>query len=318
MRSATDHADVLTRLLAAVSLALLITGCVTRPPPVPARAAVAGPVDASAKPAPPPGQPRSLPPVKIGKPYQVYGVWYYPADDRRYDERGIASWYGPGFHALATANGERYDQDDVTAAHKTLPMPSWVEVENLDNGRKLTVRINDRGPFVAGRIIDLSRKSAQLLGVDRAGIARVRVRRVFPGGEPAPSMVIAAGGPALPLLVKAAEPLADALPPLVRTVDLPRSASVQSGVRSAGAATTRPGSGTLFVQVAALSDPGRIAWLTGYLSVFGAVVTEKSPSGLTRVRLGPYADAVTGNAALAQLRVAGYTDARLISTETKP
>jgi hypothetical protein len=104
-------------------------------------------------------------PVKIGKPYQVAGITYYPADEREYREEGVASWYGPGFHAGSTANGERYDQDDLTAAHRTLPMPSWVEVENLDNGRKLTVRINDRGPFARGRIIDLSRKAAQLLGV---------------------------------------------------------------------------------------------------------------------------------------------------------
>ncbi len=251
-----------------------------------------------------------MPPVKIGKPYQVYGVWYYPADKRDYDERGIASWYGPGFHALDTANGERYDQDDVTAAHKTLPMPSWVEVENLDNGRRLTIRINDRGPFVAGRIIDLSRKSAQLLGVDRAGTAQVRVRRVFPEAQPGGRGVIAA---ALPALAPTVERPVDALPPPVRTVDLPGAATAKSG-----AAATKPANGSLFVQVAALSDPGRIAWLTGYLSAFGAVVTEKSPSGLTRVRLGPYANAVTGNAALAQMRAAGYTDARLVSNEPKP
>lgn len=239
-----------------------------------------------------------MPPVKIGKPYQVFGVTYYPADDRAYDQRGIASWYGPGFHALDTANGERYEQDDLTAAHKTLPMPSWVEVENLDNGRKLTVRINDRGPFVAGRIIDLSRKSAQLLGVDRAGTARVRVRRVYPEGRPQTPVVIAAAAPALP------EVPPDMAPPPVRTVDLPGAAASPKG--------------NLFVQVAALSESGRIAWLTGYLSAFGRVVTEKSPSGLTRVRIGPYADASSGNAALAQLRAAGYTDSRLVSTAPKP
>ena len=235
-----------------------------------------------------------MPLVKIGKPYRVYGITYSPADDRVYDQRGIASWYGPGFHALATANGERYDQDDLTAAHKTLPMPSWVEVENLDNGRKLTVRINDRGPFVAGRIIDLSRKSAQLLGVDRAGTARVRVRRVYPQGRPPAPVVIAAAPPAVPELA----------PPPVRTVELPGAALAARG--------------NLFVQVAALSEPGRIAWLTGYLSVFGSVVTEKTPAGLTRVRLGPYVDANSGNAALAQLRAAGYTDSRLVSTAPKP
>lgn len=218
--------------------------------------------------------------VKIGKPYQVAGVWYTPSDDRSYDQRGIASWYGPGFHALATANGERYNQDDVTAAHKTLPMPSWVEVENLDNGRKLVVRINDRGPFVQGRIIDLSRRSAQLLGVDKAGLAQVRVRRVFPDMSEMSPPVIAAAPPAPSPFV--------------------------------------PKGDVVFVQVAALSDAGRIVWLTGYLGNFGPVITETAPSGLTRIRLGPYPDATAANAVLAQLRAAGYSDTRLIPSSPTP
>ena len=144
--------------------------------------------------------------VKIGKPYQVFGVWYHPSDDRDYDETGVASWYGPGFHALDTANGERYDQDDLTAAHKTLPMPSYVEVTNLENGRKLVVRINDRGPFAKGRIIDLSRRSAQLLGVDKAGTAKVRVRRVFPDGK----TVVALAAPPPPPPPPPARPIGNA------------------------------------------------------------------------------------------------------------
>lgn len=212
--------------------------------------------------------------VKIGKPYEVGGIRYTPSDDRAYDERGIASWYGPGFHALSTANGERYNQGDVTAAHKTLPLPSWVEVENLDNGRKLVVRVNDRGPFVAGRIIDLSRRSAQLLGVDKAGLARVRVRRVYPD--------------------KVAIPPPAPLPIIIAAVSPPIAGS------------------TNYIQVAALSDPGRIAWLTGYLASFGPVVTEVSPSGLTRIRLGPYDDPAAANAVLAQVRTAGYSEARMI------
>jgi rare lipoprotein A len=244
-------------------------------------------------------RPANLAPVKIGKPYQVLGKYYYPSDDRSYDARGIASWYGPGFQALSTANGERYDQDDITAAHKTLPMPSYVEVENLDNGRKLTVRINDRGPFVDGRIIDLSRRSAQLLGVDRAGTARVRVRRVFPDGDaierwaaPARSTPV----PSMPIL---------STPILSKTVVASAPAAVVAG---------RP----TYVQVAALADPGRIAWLRGYLTGFGPVVSEPAPSGLTRLRLGPYADTAAANAALAQLRAAGYSEARLVQTAPNP
>ncbi len=113
---------------------------------------------------------------KVGKPYQVGGVWYYPREDFDYDETGIASWYGPDFHAKQTANGEIFDQNAVTAAHKTLPMPSVVRVTNLENGRSIVVRVNDRGPFANGRLIDLSRRGAQLLGFENAGTAKVRVQ----------------------------------------------------------------------------------------------------------------------------------------------
>lgn len=115
---------------------------------------------------------------KVGNPYEVAGKWYYPAEDYGYREEGIASWYGPGFHGKRTANGEVYDMNALTAAHKTLPMPSVVLVTNLENGRSMKLRINDRGPFVDDRIIDLSRRAAQMLDVERKGIARVRVELV--------------------------------------------------------------------------------------------------------------------------------------------
>ena len=109
---------------------------------------------------------------KVGDPYKIKGIWYYPRVDYRYDKTGIASWYGPGFHGKKTANGEVYDQNALTAAHKTLPMPSMVQVTNLENGRSLRLTINDRGPFAHGRIIDVSRRGAQLLGFFRDGTAK--------------------------------------------------------------------------------------------------------------------------------------------------
>ena len=111
---------------------------------------------------------------KVGKPYQIEGIWYYPKDEANYNETGLASWYGEPFHGRKTANGETYDMNQMTAAHKTLPMPTEVRVTNLENGRSIVVTINDRGPFVHGRILDLSRRSAQLLGVIRKGPAKVR------------------------------------------------------------------------------------------------------------------------------------------------
>ncbi len=116
------------------------------------------------------------PRYKVGDPYNVGGVWYYPARDLKYDETGIGSWYGDEFAGKLTANGEIFDPEKITAAHKTLPMPSVVRVTNLDNGRSLVVRVNDRGPFVPGRIIDLSRESALLLDFKDQGIAKVRVK----------------------------------------------------------------------------------------------------------------------------------------------
>lgn len=113
---------------------------------------------------------------KIGKPYQIKGIWYYPHIDYGYDEVGVASWYGPGFHGEQTANGETYDMNELTAAHKTLPLPSIVRVTNLENGRTVKLRVNDRGPFVGDRIIDVSRTAAQMLGFHRAGTAVVRVQ----------------------------------------------------------------------------------------------------------------------------------------------
>ncbi len=118
-----------------------------------------------------PGQP-----VYRIEPYQVKGVWYTPRADYSYDETGTASWYGPGFDQQLTADNELYDMNQLSAAHKTLPLPSVVQVTNLQNGRSLRLRVNDRGPFVDGRIIDLSRRAAQLLGFESTGTAPVRVR----------------------------------------------------------------------------------------------------------------------------------------------
>ncbi len=113
---------------------------------------------------------------KVGNPYKINWKWYYPAVDYQYDEVGIASWYGPGFHGKTTANGEVFDQNKISAAHRTLPMPSVVKVTNLENGLVLEkVRINDRGPFARNRIIDLSKKAAEELGFIKNGVAKVRV-----------------------------------------------------------------------------------------------------------------------------------------------
>ena len=135
------------------------------------------------------------------KPYQVRGVWYTPAMQPDYDEVGIGSWYGEQFHNRNTSNGEVFDMDLISAAHKTLPLPSLVEVTNLDNGRKLVLRVNDRGPFVDERIIDLSRAAAEQLGYRQKGVARVRVRYLGPAPKQGDRVLLAAAAAA-----KAVEP----------------------------------------------------------------------------------------------------------------
>lgn len=113
---------------------------------------------------------------KLGNPYQIDGIWYTPKEQPDYNEIGIASWYGPNFHGKETANGDVFDQNALTAAHKTLPMPSMVRVTNIENNRSIILMVNDRGPFSKGRIIDVSKRAAEVLGFQHKGIAKVRVQ----------------------------------------------------------------------------------------------------------------------------------------------
>jgi rare lipoprotein A len=185
---------------------LALAGCAGAPPrqsPQPT------PLPEPTLPAPPPPDISSIPEPtpriearsRRGNPpfYEVLGKRYFVlATAEGYHERGVASWYGPGFHAAQTSNGERYDMYAMTAAHKTLPLPSYVQVTNLSNGRRVVVRVNDRGPFKDGRIIDLSYSAAHKLDMLRAGTTFVEVKALTPGLDAAPT---AAG--ASPLYVQA-------------------------------------------------------------------------------------------------------------------
>ena len=117
---------------------------------------------------------------KVGAPYQIKGQWFTPKEEAGYDREGIASWYGADFHGRKTANGEVYDMNALTAAHPTLPIPSYAYVTNLNSGRTVLVRINDRGPYAHDRIIDMSRQSAKLLGYSDRGTTQVRVTYAGP------------------------------------------------------------------------------------------------------------------------------------------
>ena len=170
-RSGDASAGRLARAFAAVALAMSLAACATAPTP----SHLAGSSGS---------RPRAY-----NRPYQVRGRWYVPADQPRYDRVGVASWYSYESRSRTTADGEVFDARLATAAHTTLPIPSWLEVTDLDNGRSARIRLNDRGPFAAGRIIDLSRGAAAELGFVGRGTARVRVRYLGPAepivGEPA-------------------------------------------------------------------------------------------------------------------------------------
>ncbi len=114
----------------------------------------------------------------VGKKYKIAGKWYYPKEDPDYKKTGLASWYGPTFHGRKTANGEVFDRNSLTAAHTTMPLPSYARVTNVENGRSMIVRVNDRGPFHGNRVIDLSERAATMLGTKSAGIGKVKVEYV--------------------------------------------------------------------------------------------------------------------------------------------
>jgi rare lipoprotein A len=216
------------RLLRGLAVAALgsagLVACATPEPRLPIQQA---PKSQGARPysgPPPQGSTKGLRGTE--KPYQIRGIWYYPKADPDYDERGIGSWYGEQFHNRRTANGEIFDMDLPSAAHKTLPLPSIVEVTNLDNGRKMKLRVNDRGPFVGDRIIDLSKAAAEQLGYGRAGVARVRVRYIGPAGKtPFDERRIVASAPPPPTPRAAPPPkarvYAGGLPPARPAYDAP-------------------------------------------------------------------------------------------------
>ena len=287
---------------------------------------------------------------KVGNPYEVAGVWYYPSEDYGYRETGLASWYGPGFHGKRTANGEVYDMNAMTAAHKTLPMPSVVRVTNLENGRQIKVRINDRGPFVDGRIIDLSRRAAQMLDVERAGTARVRVELIpedtltlrnlalDAGGQPPMSDmpgVIAA--PRATIVAETLAPPSGTVPaaasmPVSQTASsvrvpigtisstpLPPPATTQTApvVLAAPSApaiqmAALPG---LYIQAGAFSDINNARRLEAQLSGMGNVFVAAAQVGgqtFHRVRLGPIPDRDMAQQLLLDMLNQGYDGATLI------
>ena len=306
---------LLRSLSAVVGFGLLTAACATPsrpPPPTPVASAA----------------PKSV--YKVGSPYQIDGTWYYPEEQPDYDETGIASWYGPTFYGKYTANGELYDGDAVTAAHRTLPMPVNVRVTNLENGKSIVVRVNDRGPYARGRIIDLSRHAAELLDVVRTGTARVRVtylsRADLPGGAPPPPETppeIASALPAAPTAKVETNPLdvlkgsrvapqgrQFAMPKPVTSAPLQMASNEPTGQVSQVAV---PAETHLYVQVGAFSKIENARTMLNKLGA-GLRISALQRNGQTlyRVRTGPLNSVEDADAALSRITGAGSNDAHIV------
>ena len=232
----------------------------------------------------------------LGEPYEVAGWKYYPRDDPTYDKVGPASWYGPQFHRRMTSNGEWFDMDYLSAAHPTLPLPSYVKVTNLENARTVVVRVNDRGPFVGDRIIDLSRRSAEVLGFKEKGRANVRVQYL------GPAPLNDRGGDLMAMNQH-----------LQRRTGLTALAAAMPAPAAIGARL--PLRQSYYVQIGAYSDPRNAERAREALRPVGPV-SVTSIAGqlgtLYKVQLGPLEDQVKAVAALDQAVAQGHADARLV------
>lgn len=262
---------------------------------------------------------------KVGTPYKVGGQWYNPTETYDMTQTGIASWYGPGFHGKRTANGERFDQNELTAAHKTLQLPSLVRVTNLDNGKSIIVRVNDRGPFSRGRILDVSSKAADLLDFKRQGTAKVKLQvlsdesrqiaEAAKRGESTKGYEVALNRHGQLPPVTATDAIPPAPQPEVQTASIP--GHVQQGhfypdpvVRQLPVTPS-----SIYVQVGSFSDPGNANALVQKLSPYGnAHVTDALVDGRRyyRVRFGPMATVTDADNTLNRLGSAGYGDAMTI------
>ncbi len=250
---------------------------------------------------------KANPHYKVGAPYKIDGRWYTPKVDKAHEEIGVASWYGDAFHGKLTANGEIFDKKRISAAHRTLPMPTIAEVENLENGRVIRVRVNDRGPFARDRVIDLSHAAADALGFTAQGTAKVRVRYIADANladlAPLPgdaARVFAGAGrreaiAAAPAAVSAADPLA-------------------ALIASAAGAPASPGS-DLWVEVAEVDDVSKIGDMRLYIPGEPPIELHAKDKGgrtVQSLRLGPFLSEALAAASLSRVQAAGFGGARIV------
>jgi rare lipoprotein A len=302
-------------------------------------------VQPQSPPTPPLASAAGTAPQRVGAPYQVNGIWYVPREQPDYDAVGTASWYGDAFDGRPTADGEIFDMNSPSAAHTTLPLPCIVEVTNLENGRKMRLRVNDRGPFVGDRIIDLSHEAARELGYERQGLARVRVRYIGPAPLLGPEAGVriarartpqsrgveyASAAPTKPI------PYAQlARAPRAAPAPAPRGPASDSDVVFTGAPAPararqlqiitamperglqRAAVGGLYrIQAGAFSDPVRAQRVAQRLGSLGPAAVEplqRNGATLYRVVLTGPSDSVAAYDLRDRVAEAGFADARVIA-----
>lgn len=264
---------------------------------------------------------------RVGPPYEANGRWYTPTPEPGYEMTGQASWYGPTFHGRATASGETFDQEALTAAHPTLPIPSLVQVTNLDNGREIIVRVNDRGPFIGDRLIDLSHGAAQVLGFVEAGQARVHVRYLGPAPRHVLDSAEAADAPPAPrpealntevnaYAAGVSDGPVSLLPPAAEgwRAPAPSPAPVYEAALSTPPPAPAPMVGGYFVQVGAFSDLMNAHRVRAAVETAGPVAVDARQTArgeLFRVRLGPWTSREEAEAARRSLANLGFPEAIL-------
>ncbi|MBL4893343.1 MAG: septal ring lytic transglycosylase RlpA family protein [Emcibacter sp.] len=237
------------------------------------------------------------PTYKVGKPYRVSGKTYRPAADPHYDRTGLASWYGSKFHGRKTANGDIFNMNDLTAAHTTLPMPSYVRVTNLDNGRWLILQINDRGPFIGDRLIDVSRRAAQLLGFEKKGVTKVRVQAVEgPRGK-------------LPTQTQAQK---TSPPRIIPTVQPEQPVVAEKKVEPPQTDMAK----NIYVQIGAYSNENNAKRIVNSVHHISNTKIEKvdvNGQNLYRVRIGPHPTVELAEIILGRILSLGHNTARIIT-----
>ena len=244
---------------------------------------------------------------KVGRPYRVFGVWYTPRENFAHSEVGTASWYGADFNGMPTANGEKYDMYAMTAAHPTLQLPSIARVTNMENGRQVVVRVNDRGPFSNSRVLDLSYAAAEALGFARQGTTQVRID-VLPE-ESRKVAELARDGADV-------ETQMAALGDIVRGLAAPatKAAGDDAIIRAASYAPAVHDS-NLYIQAGAFAQRDNAMRLSAALSRFGKTRIDTVSAGgrnLHRVRLGPLRDVAAADSTLSSLQRNGYSLAQIV------